>query len=146
MFVLAACGSDTRESTGAGAPPSTAVQSADASETTGGVASSGEAAEFPDVLAAVATREDSGSWRFDVTLSSPYDSPDRYADAWRVIGPDGTEYGIRILTHDHANEQPFTRSQTGIEIPDDVEMVTVEGRDLRNGWGGGTLSVTLPRG
>ncbi len=100
--------------------------------------------EFPDILAAQATQADDGSWRFDVTVSSPYDTPERYADAWRVVGPDGSEYGIRVLTHDHASEQPFTRSQSGIEIPEDVASVTIEGRDLVNGWGGGTLELDLP--
>lgn len=99
--------------------------------------------EFPDILAAQATQADDGSWRFDVTVSSPYDTPERYADAWRVVGPDGSEYGIRVLTHDHASEQPFTRSQSGIEIPDGVATVMIEGRDLVNGWGGGTLELDL---
>ena len=99
--------------------------------------------DFPDILAAQATPEGDGAWRFDVTVSSPYDTPERYADAWRVVGPDGTEYGIRELTHDHASEQPFTRSQTGIVIPTDVTVVTVEGRDQANGWGGGALTVDL---
>ena len=90
-----------------------------------------------------ATQDDSGSWRFDVTVSSPYDTPQRYADAWRVIDPDGNELGIRVLAHDHANEQPFTRSQTGIEIADDISEVTVQGRDRSNGWGGGELVVAL---
>lgn len=98
----------------------------------------------PDIIAARATREDSGTWRFDVTVSSPYDTPERYADAWRVLAPDGTELGVRILTHDHANEQPFTRSQGGIAIADDITTVTIEGRDLANGWGGGTLELELP--
>jgi len=99
--------------------------------------------DFPDILAAQATPEGDGAWRFDVTVSSPYDTPQRYADAWRVVGPDGTEYGIRVLTHDHASEQPFTRSQGGIVIPADVMAVTIEGRDLANGWGGGTLEIEL---
>lgn len=102
--------------------------------------------DFPDILAAQATPEGNGAWRFDVTVSSPYDTPERYADAWRVVGPDGTEYGIRVLTHDHASEQPFTRSQSGIAIPEDVTTVTVEGRDQANGWGGGTLTVNLASG
>ena len=102
--------------------------------------------EFPDILAAQATPDGENSWRFDVTVSSPYDTPQRYADAWRVVGVDGTEYGIRELTHDHANEQPFTRSQSGIEIPANVSTVIVEGRDLANGWGGGTLEVQLTAG
>lgn len=100
--------------------------------------------DFPDITDAVATQGTDGTWRFDVTVSSPYDSPERYADAWRVVGPDGAEYGIRELTHDHASEQPFTRSQSGIVIPDAVRIVTIEGRDLINGWGGGTLDVELP--
>ena len=88
---------------------------------------------------------DGATWTVSATLSSPYDTPERYADAWRVIGPDGTVYGERILLHDHANEQPFTRSQSGIEIPDDVAEVVIEGRDLANGYGGDTFVLTLPR-
>ena len=100
---------------------------------------------FPDVLGVEASLDGDGTWTFSVTLSSPYDTPERYADAWRVVGPDGTEYGSRVLTHDHANEQPFTRSQSGIEIPDDVEVVTVEGRDQVSGWGGATMEIQLER-
>lgn len=98
---------------------------------------------FPDVVAAEVVRNGDGTYRFDVTISSPYDSNDQYADAWRVLGLEGTEYGVRILTHPHANEQPFTRSLDGIEIPDDVATVVVQGRDLVNGWGGATLEVNL---
>ena len=71
--------------------------------------------------------------------------PARYADAWRIVAPDGTELGVRELTHDHAAEQPFTRSLNGVEIPPDVTEVTVEGRDLVNGWSGGTLTATIDR-
>ena len=100
---------------------------------------------FPDVLAAEATQAGDGTWNFNATLSSPYDSPERYADAWRILGPDGTQYGIRVLVHDHASEQPFTRSVGGIEIPDDVTTVTIEGRDQVSGWGGDTVDVELLR-
>lgn len=99
---------------------------------------------FPDVLDATATF-DGATWTVSTTLSSPYDSPERYADAWRVVGPDGTVYAERILTHDHANEQPFTRSQSGIEIPADVSDVTIEGRDQISGYGGQTFELTLTR-
>jgi len=98
---------------------------------------------FPDVIAVTADQSDDGTWRFDVTLSSPYDTPDRYADAWRILGPDGTEYGVRELAHDHANEQPFTRSLSGVEIPDEVDSVVVEGRDQVNGWGGEVAHASL---
>lgn len=98
---------------------------------------------FPDVIGVEVEVDSDGTYRFDVTISSPYDSPDRYADAWRVKNPNGTVYGVRELLHDHAGEQPFTRSLAGVEIPDGVERVVVEGRDLENGWGGKTLEVDL---
>ncbi len=99
---------------------------------------------WPDVIDATA-RFDGAAWTISATLSSPYDTPERYADSWRVIGPDGTVYGERFLLHDHQNEQPFTRSQSGIEIPDGVEVVTIEGRDQVYGWGGDTFEVQLDR-
>ncbi len=98
---------------------------------------------FPDVIGVEATRQDDGRWRFDVTVSSPYDSPDRYADAWRVLGEDGTVFGVRELLHDHSTEQPFTRSLSDVSIPSEVMTVVVEGRDLDNGWGGTTFVVDL---
>jgi hypothetical protein len=98
---------------------------------------------FPDVVDVVARRDGDGTWTFAVTLSSPYDSAERYADAWRVRGPDGEVYGIRELAHDHGGEQPFTRNQSGIEIPPEVDRVIVEGRDQVSGWGGATVEVSL---
>ena len=99
---------------------------------------------YPDVIDVAATRLPDGTFRFAVTLSSPYDSPERYADAWRVLTLDGKELGVRILTHDHASEQPFTRSLEGVQIPDDVRRVRVQGRDQVSGWGGKTAEVDLP--
>ncbi len=100
---------------------------------------------FPDVIGATAIQDADGTWTFSATLSSPYDSPERYADAWRVVDADGNEYAVRVLTHDHANEQPFTRSQGGVAIPDDVSIVTIEGRDQVSGWGGATFELELAR-
>jgi len=99
---------------------------------------------FPDIIDATAEQTNLG-WTFNATVSSPYDSADRYADAWRIVGPDGTVYGTRELAHDHAAEQPFTRTIQAVEIPDDIDVVTIEGRDQDNGWGGGTFELTLIR-
>lgn len=111
-------------------------------------ATSGDAAnddlDFPDVVSVEADGA-AGTWTFAVTISSPYDTPEQYADGWRVVGPDGTVYGVHTLTHDHAAEQPFTRTQSGVEIPDSVSEVTIEGRDLVNGFGGGSATVPLVR-
>ncbi len=72
---------------------------------------------FPDVIDA--ELEPTGdAWRLSATLSSPYDTPERYADAFRALTPDGEELGVRVLLHDHANEQPFTRSLDDLEVPD----------------------------
>ena len=104
-----------------------------------------EAAEqqHPDVIGVVAEQQSAGVFAFTVTISSPYDTPDRYADGWRIVGPDGTVYGEHTLTHDHASEQPFTRVQRGVVIPPRVDEVTVEGRDLEYGYGGATVTVSI---
>lgn len=98
---------------------------------------------FPEVVAVDATDEGDGRWRFAVTLSSPYDTRERYADAWRVLDADDHELGIRVLLHDHANEQPFTRSET-IEVPAGTTVVYVEGRDQANGWSGQRFAFRMP--
>ncbi len=110
-----------------------------------GQGTAADAQRFPDIVAVEATAS-ADSWTFTVTVSSPYDSPQRYADGWRVVGPDGTVYGEHVLTHDHAAEQPFTRTQSGVTIPTDVRRVTIEGRDMRNGYGGATFAVDLGSG
>jgi len=99
---------------------------------------------YPDVVAVEVSTNPDGRFRFSVTLSSPYDTPERYADAWRVRDEDGTVYGVRELVHDHATEQPFTRSLDGVEIPPEVTSVVVEGRDQVSGWGGAVVIVNLP--
>jgi N-acetylmuramoyl-L-alanine amidase len=102
-----------------------------------------ERALYPDVIG-VEVGGGADSYNFEVTVSSPYDTPQRYADAFRIVGDDGTVYGIRELLHDHASEQPFTRSLGGVQIPEAVHRVTVEARDQVYGWGGASVEVELP--
>ena len=99
--------------------------------------------QFPKVLAVEVKPLKVERWRFDVKLSSPYDSPQRYADGWRVLDDQDNELGLRVLGHHHASEQPFTRSHT-IEVPGDTKLVFVEGRDQANGWSGQRFKVELP--
>lgn len=98
----------------------------------------------PDVEEVEIESGSGGAYDLTVTISSPYDTPERYADGWRVLGPDGTVYGEHGLGHDHQNEQPFTRTQSGMEIPEDVDEVEVEGRDSEHGYGGGTETAEVP--
>ena len=98
---------------------------------------------FPEVTEVEVTAS-GGAYDFDVTISSPYDTPERYADGWRILAPDGAVIGEMTLGHDHASEQPFTRSQTGVVVPPGIRRVTVEGRDRINGYGGATRTADLP--
>ena len=98
--------------------------------------------KFPKVMAVKAALVKGNRWRFDVTLSSEYDTPKRYADAWRVLDENDNQLGIRILGHDHSSEQPFTRSQT-IEVPEGITSISVEGRDKANGWSGQRFKFKL---
>ncbi len=85
------------------------------------------------------------TWTFDVTVRHADEGWDHYADAWRVVGPDGTVYGTRTLFHPHVHEQPFTRSLSGVVIPKDVTTVTIEAHDSVHGWGGRNFMLRLPR-
>lgn len=106
------------------------------------IAAAGEQ-RHPDILDVALERADDSSFTVTVTVSSPYDTPERYADAWRVLTLDGAVLAVRELTHDHAAEQPFTRSLGGVHIPPDVTAITVQGRDLAYGYGGRTVTVEI---
>jgi len=135
MATLAGCSDD-----GDSAEPATTA-------TTEATTSAASGQMFPDVVSAVARRTGGGTWEFSVTVSSPYDSDERYADAWRVLAPDGTVLGERILAHPHQDEQPFTRSLGDVDVPPGVRSVTISARDSRNGYGDGkALEVGLTPG
>jgi hypothetical protein len=99
---------------------------------------------YPDVLAVELRPTGDRTFDVAVTISSPYDTPARYADGWRVLDGEGGVLGTHTLLHDHANEQPFTRTQRGLVIPAGVDTVTVEGRDQAHGFGGATVTVEVP--
>ena len=60
------------------------------------------------------------------------------------MGPDSSVYGEHNLARDHANEQLFTRTQSGVEIPDEVDQVTMKGRHGEHGYGGTTVTCSCP--
>ena len=100
--------------------------------------------KYPDVLNAKVQPRGADTFDFDVTVSSPYDTPQRYADGFRVTGKDGTVFGERKLWHDHAGEQPFTRDLYGVKIPRGIRAVVIQARDQKHGYGGKTVDVPLP--
>ncbi len=99
-------------------------------------------ADAPVIEDARATRTGT-TWRFDVTLSHPDTGWEHYADGWRVLAPDGTELGLRVLLHPHVNEQPFTRSLSGVSIPEGISEVRIQSRCLVDGWSDATHSIKL---
>ena len=99
-------------------------------------------ADIPQVLAATITQSGNG-WRFDVTIQHADAGWEHYADGWGVYLEDGTELGYRELAHPHDSEMPFTRSLSGVEIPDGVARVFVRPRDLVHGEGE-SFAVELP--
>lgn len=101
--------------------------------------------KYPDILSAELSGPDGTEYDIAVTVSSPYDSPDRYADGWRVLDEDGNVLAEHELAHDHANEQPFTRSRGPFIIPEGVAKITVEGHDQEHGYGGETITIDVPR-
>lgn len=98
-----------------------------------------------DVLDVRISRTGDDTYAFAVTVRHGDTGWEHYADRWEVVAPDGTVLGTRVLLHPHETEQPFTRSQSGIRIPADVEAVTVRAHDSVHGLGGAELSVAVPR-
>ncbi|TCV88047.1 hypothetical protein [Sulfurirhabdus autotrophica] len=100
--------------------------------------------KYQDVISVKVQARGDNRFDFDATIASPYDTPQRYADAFRVINKDGMTYGVRKLFHDHAGEQPFTRDPYGVDIPAGIQSVTIQAGDQKYGYGGKTVQVTLP--
>ena len=97
-----------------------------------------------DVVAAKATKTGENTYRFDVTVAHKDTGWDHYANVWQVIGPDGVTIVERVLAHPHVNEQPFTRSLSGVTIPPDITGVTLRAGDLVHAFGGAELRIELP--
>jgi hypothetical protein len=103
--------------------------------------SAGEA----DVLAAEAFAEGGGSYRFSVTVRHADEGWNHYADRWEVLTSDGELLGVRTLYHPHVNEQPFTRSLSGVRVPQGLDRVKIRARDSVHEYGGAEVTVELPR-
>jgi len=103
-----------------------------------------------DVKFVRAVQDSSSSWTFHVTVRHPDTGWEDYTNGWDVVLPDGTvilpkpdDEFTRLLLHPHETEQPFTRSQSGIVIPQGVSRVTVRAHDLLHGYGGQEVVVDL---
>jgi hypothetical protein len=137
----------TPEST---AVPTEAAQPAATSTPTSAGEKSGQANADVTYVRAVLAQD--GTWTFHVTVAHPDTGWEDYADGWDVVTPDGTvlkenpeDPFTRLLLHPHENEQPFTRSQSGINIPNGVTEVRVRAHDIVDGFGGQEILVDLEK-
>jgi len=106
---------------------------------------SGAYAGEADVLKVEVRKSEMNSYRFSVTVSHKDTGGGHYADKFDVMGPDGTVFGTRTLHHPHVDEQPFTRSLSGVEIGAGIKSVIVRAHDSVHEYGGKTVTLDLPK-
>ncbi len=102
-------------------------------------------ADDAKVIAVSASCDPTGICSFDVTVQHPDTGWTHFADRWDVVTPDGTILATRVLRHPHVEEQPFTRSLGGVEVPAAAGSVRVRAHCSKNGYGGKELEVQVPR-
>ena len=105
-----------------------------------------------DVVKVSATDFGDKGWTFSVTVSHPDTGWEDYADGWDVVDDNGvvlkrieSDPFTRLLLHPHVNEQPFTRSVSGIKVKDGTQFLTVRAHDLVHGFGGKEIVMDLNR-
>ena len=96
-----------------------------------------------EILAASFSAQADKTWNVSVTLQHADSGWEHYADAWRVVDPQGEVLGTRTLFHPHVDEQPFTRSLGSLKIPAAVTTVYIEAHDKVHGWSRQRLKIDL---
>ncbi|MCK0141952.1 hypothetical protein [Aliiroseovarius sp. F20344] len=104
----------------------------------------GPALAHDAVIEGAVARASGSGWSFSVTLSHPEIGWDDYADGWRVETEAGEVLGTRVLAHPHANEQPFTRSLSGVAVPEGTVTVWIRARTSVDDWSDDRFRLDLP--
>ncbi len=92
-----------------------------------------QASEVEIVKVKLRSNNDGRTWTFHVTLKHNDTGWKHYADAWQVVDESGKVLGKRVLYHPHEHEQPFTRSLSGVHLPENA-IIYVEAHDNVTGW------------
>ncbi len=82
-------------------------------------------------------------WNIHVTLEHPDTGWDHYADGWEILDTEGNVLAYRKLMHPHVDEQPFTRSISGVVIPDGTREIFVKVSCSLDGWASDLVRVEL---
>jgi hypothetical protein len=94
---------------------------------------------YAHVLATTFAITDTDTYTVSTTIRHHDTGWDDYADAFEVKG-DKVQNGLRVLTHPHETEQPFTRSQSNVVAGG---LVWVEAKDNVEGSGGSKIFLDL---
>ena len=94
-----------------------------------------------EILGVKSVQTSPGAYRFDVTLRHDDTGWDHYADGWEVLSIEEEPLAERILYHPHVNEQPFTRSLSGVRIPPGETEVIIRARDKVHGYTQGRFAL-----
>jgi hypothetical protein len=101
--------------------------------------------DFAQVVAVRMVHRSGGSWDVHTAVLHNDQGWDHYADIWQIVDAEkGTVLGERILAHPHDNEQPFTRSLSGVKIPGSTGEVIIRSRCNRHDYGGKEIHVVIP--
>lgn len=98
---------------------------------------------YAHVLATRWQQTDTNTYTVHATVRHADNGWDNYANIFQVVPVDDSSQvsnGVRELLHPHDNEQPFTRSQRGVQA---VGQIRVEAADNVEGWGGSSIGLSL---
>lgn len=98
-----------------------------------------------DVIEVEVRRIGGDTYKFDVTVRHADEGWEHFANKWEIMAPAGTILGTRVLAHPHVEEQPFTRSLSGVKIPENLAEVIVRAHDLVHEYSGKKVTVAVPR-
>ena len=101
-------------------------------------------ADDPRVIDADIRKTSEGTFTISATLKHADEGWDHYANGWQVETTSGEVLSKRILHHPHVEEQPFTRSKSGIKIPKEVKTVIIRAEDNVHGLGDETVELKVP--
>lgn len=85
-----------------------------------------------------------GSCSFHVTVKHADEGWLHYTDKWDILTTDAKVIATRTLYHPHEHEQPFTRSLSNVEIPQNIHTVVIRAHDSVHAYGGKTFTLQLP--
>ena len=102
--------------------------------------------DYAQVKSVLLVYRTDGKWDIHVAVRHNDEGWNHYANVWQVVDSDtGEVIGERILAHPHDTEQPFTRSLTGLLIPESVRNIHIRARCNLHNFGGREISFEIPR-